>query len=271
MSKHRPIHFLVLTGDGINCAKETAWGFELAGGTASIVHIGDLLNHPEQLLLFDGLALPGGFSFGDDLGAGHIMALKIRHGLGDWFTRFIAKGAPIIGICNGFQVLLKLGLLPNMNEPRTMALAPNLQGVFIDRWVELKRPSHSVCKWTEGLQRLTLPIRHGEGRIVFADDKEEQCFSALWSRGQVALQYINDVNGSHKEIAGICDPTGLILGLMPHPEANLFAVHHPTIQQNIQQNMFDKAVGAQLFTNIIRYCIHRRIQREQKAKVFRKR
>jgi len=271
MSKHRPIHFLVLTGDGINCAKETAWGFELAGGTASIVHIGDLLNHPEQLLLFDGLALPGGFSFGDDLGAGHIMALKIRHGLGDWFTRFIAKGAPIIGICNGFQVLLKLGLLPNMNEPRTMALAPNLQGVFIDRWVELKRPSHSVCKWTEGLQRLTLPIRHGEGRIVFADGKEEQCFSELWSRGQVALQYINDVNGSHKEIAGICDPTGLILGLMPHPEANLFAVHHPTIQQNIQQNMFDKAVGAQLFTNIIRYCIHRRIQREQKAKVFRKR
>jgi phosphoribosylformylglycinamidine synthase subunit PurQ / glutaminase len=261
MTQSTCVHFLILTGDGINCAKETAWGFELAGGKATIVHISDLLNDPEQLLLFDGMALPGGFSFGDALGAGHVLALKMKHGLGDSLKRFVEQGAPIIGICNGFQVLLKLGLLPNIEEDRSMALAPNRQGVFIDRWVDLQRPVNSVCKWTSGLERLTLPIRHGEGRVVFDGRNEAQGFAKLWSCGQVALQYTEDVNGSHGRIAGVCDPTGLILGLMPHPEAHLFAVHRPTIEANA----FEEGDGLQLFRTIIRYCKDRRLSTKHNA------
>ena len=110
MTTRQESRFLILTGDGINCANETAWAFELAGGQAEIVHINDLLDKPERLLDFDGMAFPGGFSFGDDLGSGQVMALKMRHALGTELKAFVAKGSPIIGICNGFQMLTKLGL-----------------------------------------------------------------------------------------------------------------------------------------------------------------
>lgn len=238
--------FLILCGDGINCERETAKAFELAGAAARIVHINDVLETPVMLREFQGLAIPGGFSFGDELGSGQIMALKIRHKLGDAFFDFVAAGKPVIGICNGFQVLVKLGLLPFPKTlDRALALAPNLGGGFIDRWVALDVDKKSVCRWTEGLERLELPIRHGEGRIVFRDEK---LYAQLQAAGQIPLSYAEDVNGSHGRIAGLCDPTGMVLGLMPHPEAH---VRSATYKTPAREYMKD-GDGLALFSNIVR-------------------
>lgn len=244
-------HFLVLTGDGINCEKETAWAFEQAGGRASIVHINDMVQNPVWLHNYDGLAIPGGFSFGDDLGAGQILALKLRHQMGEDLTHFISKGAPIIGICNGFQVLIKLGLLPDTTKKPSIALAPNRHGEFVDRWVGLECPDNAVCKWTKGLVDIELPIRHGEGRVFFLPGKEKEIYNELSRRGQIALRYKTDVNGSYQNIAGLSDPTGLILGLMPHPEAYLYRETHYQLNQSKQ--MMEFGDGLQLFTNIVTY------------------
>lgn len=238
--------FLVITGDGINCERETARAFKLAGGFAQIMHINDLVENPKQLASFDGLAVPGGFSFGDELGSGQIMALKIRHKLGDAFFDFVGAGKPVIGICNGFQVLVKLGLLPYPQTlERVIALAPNLQGGFIDRWVTLDAPK-SVCKWTQGLTSFDLPIRHGEGRIVFSDVKT---YDALVKNGQVALTYRDDVNGSHGKIAGLCDASGLVFGLMPHPEAYVYQATRRVPQKDV----LAAGAGLKLFQNIVNF------------------
>lgn len=238
--------FLVITGDGINCERETAKALQLAGGSAEIRHINDVAETPAQLAGFDGLAVPGGFSFGDELGSGQIMALKIRHKLGDAFFKFVAAKKPVIGICNGFQVLVKLGLLPYPETlERAIALAPNLQGGFIDRWVTLEAPV-SVCKWTQGLATFDLPIRHGEGRIVFADEK---LYDTLKKQGQIALAYRDDVNGSYGKIAGLCDASGLVFGLMPHPEAFVYQA----TQRIPQREVTAPGAGLKLFQNIINH------------------
>ncbi len=201
---------LVLTGDGINCEHETAWAFGQAGGNSTIEHINDLLSKPEELLNYDILALPGGFSFGDDLASGKVLALKLKHGLGSVLKDF---KRPIIGICNGFQALVKLGLLGQ----ESMALASNSSGKFINRWSELK-VQPSACIWTKKLEgkKVSFPIRHGEGRFVL---EKADSFEKLKQQKQLPLFYQQDENGSYANIAGVCDPSGLVFGLMPHPEA----------------------------------------------------
>ncbi|RLA63367.1 MAG: phosphoribosylformylglycinamidine synthase subunit PurQ [Epsilonproteobacteria bacterium] len=243
--------FLILSGDGINCERETAWAFKEAGGVPTIVHINDLLERPSLLNEFQGMAIPGGFSFGDELGSGQVLALKIKHGLKEAFTKFVDDKKPIIGICNGFQVLVKLGLLPYPKDERVMALAANKDGQFIDRWTQLNLVDGSVCKWTEGLNKssIELPVRHGEGRVVFAKGKEEEIFNTLSKNGQIPFCYDKDFNGSYKNIAAVCDPTGLILGMMPHPEAYLFEATY----KNKKADPFAKGMGQHLFDNIIKY------------------
>lgn len=248
-------NFLVLTGDGINCERETAWAFEQAGGRACVVHINDLLQRPEMIHDYDGMAFPGGFSFGDDLGSGQILAIKLRHQMGEHLKTFIKKGSPIIGICNGFQVLTKLGLLPDMNKDRCMALAPNIQGRFLDRFVSIERIENAVCKWTTGLTDLELPVRHGEGRVVFTRGEEEDIYRELRENGQIALRYKEDINGSYEQIAGVTDRTGLILGLMPHPEAFLYRETH--YQKRLTSQLMEMGDGLHIFTNIIDYCNNR--------------
>ena len=218
--KTRP-KFLVLAGDGINCERETARAFEQAGAVSLIVHINDLLQSPRQLRDFQGMALPGGFSFGDELGSGQILALKIRHGMGEEFQRFVENGAPLIGICNGFQVLVKLGLLPFSQEDICLSLAPNESGHFIDAWVDLEITPGCRCPWINNLpSRLRLPIRHGEGRVVFSQRREQEIASRLVKNGQIPLRYADsNPNGSMESAAAICDTRGLVLGMMPHPEA----------------------------------------------------
>ena len=245
---------LVLTGDGINCERETAFAFELAKASADIVHINDLLAEPAMLAGFEALALPGGFSFGDDLGSGQVLALKIRGRLESELREFIERRRPVIGICNGFQALAKLGLLPMPFRERTMALAPNSQGHFVNRWVELEVDDRSPCIWTQGLgegEPIEFPIRHGEGRVVFQHEHQEAIHNELSRAGQIPLRYKDDVNGSYGRIAGVCDPTGLVFGLMPHPEAAISQLQHP--RSTMLEKRTVRGVGMRVFENCVKY------------------
>lgn len=255
MGMKKPL-FIVVAGDGINCERETAAALNTAGATASIVHVNDVLAAPEMLRSADGFAIPGGFSFGDELGSGQIMALKMKYRLGEAFYSMVRAQKPIIGICNGFQVLVKLGLLPFPDAPqRVTALASNQQGAFIDRWVRLK-VEDSVCHWTSGMPKreIELPIRHGEGRIVFAAGQEDDVYRRLQRQRQIPLTYSEDVNGSFGRIAALTDPSGCVLGLMPHPEAFVSAdtYRHPAMmKRELQQNHPISGDGLVIFRQIL--------------------
>lgn len=238
---------LVITGDGLNCENETLRAFKTAGSLGKVIHINELLEKPEKLLDFNILAIPGGFSFGDEISSGQVLALKIKHGLGDQLNEFIAKGNLIIGICNGFQTLTKLGLLPTPSKDRSISLTHNLNNKFINEWTQIET-NESKCIWTKNLDRsFKLPIRHAEGRVVFRGNQEES-YQELLNQGQVALTYTHNINGSYKNIAGICDETGRIFGLMPHPEAAINTNQNPYKQNNNQPE-----VGHYFFKNAVDY------------------
>ncbi|OFZ22043.1 MAG: hypothetical protein A2202_00770 [Bdellovibrionales bacterium RIFOXYA1_FULL_36_14] len=243
--------FIILSGDGINCENETKLAFSNSNCEAKIVHINELLENPTMLRNVQGLALPGGFSFGDELGSGQVLSLKIKYKLKDHFNDFIFKGGAVIGICNGFQVLLKLGLLPDYKKERTISLDHNVSGKFINRWVTIYKHPQTICKWTVLLEDLSinLPIRHGEGRIVYQKNLETTIHNNLLKNGQIVFQYNENVNGSYENIAGICDPTGLIFGLMPHPEAYLYE----GLNHIHQKEFFKKAKGQLIFDSIVHY------------------
>lgn len=232
------VHVLVLTGYGLNCDNETAFAFELAGAKATRVHINTLINKDVRLDDFQILVFGGGFSWGDDHGAGVVQAVRMKTHLGDDMLTFIEKGRLVMGICNGFQTLVNLGLLPGFDQDyqtRSVALAFNDCGNFRDDWVTLKSNPKSPCVFTKDIDRLELPVRHGEGKF-FCDS---QILDRLISGNQVALQYAmadgnpaegkfpENPNGAIYDIAGICDPTGRVFGLMPHPEAYQRATNHP--------------------------------------------
>jgi phosphoribosylformylglycinamidine synthase len=229
---------LVLYGYGLNCDYETQFALARAGAEAVRVHTTELLENPLSLWDYHLLAVPGGFSWGDDHGAGVILALRLKLALGSALQEFIAAGRLVIGICNGFQVLVNLGLLPGLKGregERLAALIPNDCGNFRDAWVHLQAlPSR--CVFTQGLDLLELPIRHGEGKF-YADPG---VLAELVDHGQIVLKYATphgkpamgrfpyNPNGSLMDIAGICDATGKVLGLMPHPEAHITSTQHPT-------------------------------------------
>jgi phosphoribosylformylglycinamidine synthase subunit PurQ / glutaminase len=209
---------LILRAAGTNCDVEAAYAFELAGARTLSVHINRILASPAILADCQILAFPGGFSYGDDIAAGKILANQIVHHLGDAVRSFIKAGKPVIGICNGFQVLVKTDLLPGPlagQTGQTASLTNNDSGRFIDRWIQLL-PRKSKCIWTKDLGPIDLPIAHGEGKFVPANDAVRK---ALHDHQQIALVYTNgNPNGSVDDIAGVCDSTGLVFGLMPHPE-----------------------------------------------------
>ncbi|MCO4795218.1 MAG: phosphoribosylformylglycinamidine synthase subunit PurQ [Bacteriovoracaceae bacterium] len=240
-------NFLVLSGDGINCENETAFAFREAGGRADVLHINQVLENPSILKNYQGLAFPGGFSFGDELGSGQVLANKIKHGLLKELIEFIDQDKLVIGICNGFQVLTKLGLLPSHDKKRSMALAPNIQGNFIDKWVNMSVTSKK-CVWTKDIERITLPVRHGEGRIIFSSNSQSEIYEELKLNDQIALVYDEDINGSFNCIAGVCNKKGTVLGLMPHPEAALFEATSETrsknpLNHNIPMKIFKNAIN----------------------------
>jgi phosphoribosylformylglycinamidine synthase len=217
----------VITGYGINADEELAQAFTMAGAQAQRIHIGDIIEKPGMLGGFHILAFPGGFSFGDHLGSGLVFANMCRQYLRRHLEDFLESRRIIIGICNGFQVLVKMGMLPNLEGDwsQEVSLIHNDAGVFEDSWVEISPYGKSGCIWTRDVPTLELPVRHGEGRFVAVSGT---VMDQLRERNLIALTYSGrNPNGSEYNIAGITDRTGRILGLMPHPEAYLWPQNHP--------------------------------------------
>lgn len=262
------VNVLVVAGYGTNCQRETAHAATLAGADHVVVaHFSELLAGDVRLGDFNFLIFPGGFLDGDDLGAAQAAALRWRYAkttsgapLVDELKRFFDAGGLILGICNGFQLLVKLGMLPGTAHgafERQVSLSHNDSARFEDRWVHLRTNPNSPCVFTSGLDGLYLPVRHGEGKLV---PKDGPTLDALERDGLVALRYVDpetcqptmeyphNPNGSPGGIAGLTDPTGRILGLMPHPEAYNHPTNHPSWTRGDQAPL-----GVTLLTNGVAY------------------
>ncbi len=234
----------VITGYGINADTELVKAFKLCGAAADLVHVNDLIADPGRLKTYAIIGFPGGFSFGDHLGSGLVFANLFKQNLKEQLGEFITAGGLIIGICNGFQVLVKMGVLPNLDGDWTqcVSLIHNDSGVFTDRWVEVRAEKEGYCVWTAGIELLDLPVRHGEGRFITASG---QVFEKLKNDRLIALTYSRvNPNGSEGNVAGITDPTGRILGLMPHPEAYLTRENHPVWKEGNGLQIFKNGVEA---------------------------
>jgi phosphoribosylformylglycinamidine synthase I len=258
----------VLRAPGTNCETETAFAFNSCGAVAEAVHLFRLTEQPQRLDDYQILCVPGGFSYGDDIGAGVVFASQMRSHLRDVVARFLAADKLVLGICNGFQTLLKAGVLPDgaaswaaaETSPRSATLTWNTNGKYNARWVRLKVTS-SQNVFLRGIDEIDLPVAHAEGRLVARDES----VSRGWhDRGQAALKYIpwlvsanesgptwlSNPNGSLDDLAGLGDPTGRILGLMPHPERFLFATQHP---QWTRRGLTGPGDGVRIFQNAVDY------------------
>lgn len=270
------VNALVLTGYGLNCDYETDFSLKVVGAESHRIHINELIagggsSNPVHLHNYHILVFGGGFSWADDHGAGVVMASKLKHNMGDQIERFIEEGKLILGICNGFQCLVNLGLLPGFDlqyRERRVALTYNDSGNFIDAWVNLKINPKSPCVFTKGLTTIELPVRHGEGKFYAKAEDMDQ----LFKNNQVVLQYADEKgneakgewplnpNGSLRDIAGICDPSGRILGLMPHPEAFNHYTNHPdwtrkkhTLKHGKNTAIPSEGEGMKIFRNAVEY------------------
>ncbi len=266
---------LILRAPGINRDEDAAAAIELAGGRPERIHINRVVEGAAKIADYALLIIPGGFSYGDHLGAGKLLAVDLAHRLGEALDAFIADGRPVIGICNGFQVLVKAEILPGMDDrrrtiddssspassivrrPSSATLTDNASGRFECRWVQLAADPGSRCVFTQGMDRpIEVPVAHGEGRFVVRD---QVALQALRAGGQVALRYVGsggaadypaNPNGSDDAIAGVCNPAGNVLGLMPHPEDAILPHQHPRWTREPQRTEGD---GLVLFRNAVRY------------------
>jgi phosphoribosylformylglycinamidine synthase I len=220
------VRTMVLRVDGTNCDEETIHAFSLAGSEVSLVHVNEIIKGRESLEDFGILAIPGGFAHGDDVAAGKILANLLRYKLSKGLRRFTEEGKLVIGICNGFQAIVKAGLLPAFGGfgKQECTLAANDSGYFIDRWVTLKHVNRGKCVFTKGLKSgIFVPVNHGEGKFVAPPEILEK----LEENDQVVFRYADNPNGSLKDIAGICNTEGNVFGMMPHPEKFVSKYMHP--------------------------------------------
>ena len=257
---------LILRAPGTNCDKETAFAFEKAGAKTETLHVNRLLEQPGLLEQFQILCIPGGFSYGDDVAAGRILAVQMQHHLATFLAEFKAAGKLILGICNGFQVIIKAGVLlddePRLGPPATLTY--NDSGKYEDRWVRLG-VSGSKCVFLSGIQQMYLPVAHGEGKFITRD---AEVLEQLEAAGQLVLRYLplrgersdtagrsplpfpDNPNGSMADVAGLCDATGRVLGLMPHPERHIDSTQHPRWTRGEAGPVGD---GLQMFVNAVSY------------------
>jgi phosphoribosylformylglycinamidine synthase subunit PurQ / glutaminase len=246
---------LVLRAPGTNCDAETAHAFQLAGGAAQVLHVNRLLGSPRIAAEYQVLCIPGGFSYGDDVAAGKILANQIRHHLAEVLGEFRSAGKLILGICNGFQVLIKSGLLDvdDLQGP-TASLTWNDCGHFMDRWVGLKNVGDK-CVFLNEIKELALRVTCAEGKFVTRD---EDTLARLDQYGQLALRYADvggmqmpyNPNGSMADVAGICDLSGRVFGLMPHPESYIDFTQHP---QWTRREDRSEGQGLAIFRNAVHY------------------
>jgi phosphoribosylformylglycinamidine synthase len=244
---------IVLSGYGLNCEEETKFAFDAAGGNADIVHINDLIAKPKMLAGYQILAVPGGFAYGDDTGSGKAYANKLKNHLAREISEFLARDTLAIGICNGFQIITNLGILPG-------ALTYNKNGKYLDRWVDLEVAGRSP--WLTGIKTISVPIAHGEGHYVIGKKEHEE----MKKNGEIAFVYAKgeicefqnlekNPNGSDYDIAGVLGYNGRVLGLMPHPERAMFYHQSPLWQLRKQKNKktSEFSDGIILFKNAINY------------------
>jgi len=260
---------LILRAPGTNCDQETAFAFETAGGKPDVLHLNRLLENPKLATNYQILAIPGGFSYGDDISAGRIFGNQIRHHLRDCFEEFKAAGKLIIGICNGVQILVKSGvLLPDRADEPIATLTLNDSGKFEDRWIYL-RVVGDKCVFLRGIEQMYLPIAHAEGKFVA---RAQATLQKLDAAGQLVLRYAPppenqksevrgqkseegvlaypmNPNGAQLNVAGLCDETGRVFGLMPHPERHIDPTHHP----RWTREEHDRGDGLAVFENAVRY------------------
>jgi phosphoribosylformylglycinamidine synthase I len=258
---------LIFSGYGLNSEEETAYGFQIAGATTDIVHINDIIVGKKKLDDYKILSFPGGFAYGDDTGAGNAYASKVKNHLWEKIQHFVQKDKLIIGICNGCQIVANLGLIPAFAQKygeRQVALTNNASARFITRWTDMKVMSETP--WLKGIEKISLPIAHGEGNFFTSKGNLKQ----LQKNKQIALQYISgdmcsyldlptNPNGSIEDIAGITDESGKILGLMPHPERGMFFVQRPDWQylkekyKRTNEKLPTNGPGLQIFKNAVQY------------------
>jgi phosphoribosylformylglycinamidine synthase len=260
----------LLYAAGTNCDQETAWAFELSGAKVDYLHINRAKAKPALLRNYQILVIPGGFTYGDYIAAGRILANELRSRLREELERFFRDGKLMLGVCNGFQVMVKAGILPGNNgyfSGQTTTLEFNDSHRFEDRWVYLQ-PSSNKCVFTTGIERMIyLPVAHAEGKFVAGSGKT---LRTIVSSGQAVVRYVHpegkepvypwNPNGSEHDIAGLCDPTGRIFGLMPHPERFIFPTQHPRWARNAgvrgqRSGVGDKGIpdGLLMYRNAVNY------------------
>ncbi|MGB2631222.1 MAG: phosphoribosylformylglycinamidine synthase I [Candidatus Omnitrophota bacterium] len=267
----KKVKTLILRTAGTNCDMETVHAFREAGSEVDLLHVNVLMKDKNSLSGYQILAIPGGFTYGDDIASGKILANELKHAMKEHLSRFVKAGKLVIGICNGFQVLVKMGILPDINAEKDFrvesTLSLNDSGKFEDRWVYLKtttddrRPAtDEKCIWTRGLPDIIyLPVAHAEGKFL---PKNDSVLKKLRDNGQIVFRYAGkdggrpsypeNPNGSIDDIAGICDPTGRILGLMPHPERHITYLQHPNWRRYPGKSK-DMGVGLKIFENGVNF------------------
>ncbi|MBX3390061.1 MAG: phosphoribosylformylglycinamidine synthase subunit PurQ [Phycisphaeraceae bacterium] len=261
---------LVIRAPGTNCDQEMCRAFQLAGATPELMHLDALVRDPSRLAGYQLIGFPGGFSYGDDIASGRIFAMRCREKLYPALREAVERGVPMIGACNGFQVLVQIGMLPGPSAglawpaqeapAQSVALTDNENGRFCDRWVGMIAEPESKCIWTKGIEEeidprdaddvWMFPVAHGEGRFIC---KDEAVLHDIESSGRVALRYSDNYNGSQNAIAGICDASGLVFGLMPHPERFLEWTRHPYWTRLDPRVRSKQTPGLRIFQNAVRF------------------
>jgi len=247
------VRTLILRVPGTNCDVETAFAFEQAGAEVTTVHVNQLIRGEQRLADYQIMVVPGGFTYGDDISAGKVLANELRLKLGEDIRRFVDNGRLILGICNGFQALIKAGILPELANEGTplLTVAANDSGRFECRWVHLRVNRESPCIFTRGIDRMELPVAHGEGKVVADPKVLPELNIVLYytdENGNNKAGYPHNPNGSVENIAGICDASGRIFALMPHPERHIRGTQHP---QWTRHGAKEHGDGFQIFLNAV--------------------
>lgn len=246
----KKVKVIVLRTAGTNCDKETVFALQMAGAEVDLLHINELTKKNKTFDSYKILAIPGGFSYGDDIAAGKVLANEFKYKLREVTERFVKEGKLIIGICNGFQVLVKAGLLPHST------LTFNDSGKFEDRWVYLKNVNRGNCPFTKGIDTIYLPVAHGEGKFV----TDKSTLKELKENDEIVFKYVDDKgresgypwnpNGAMENIAGICNKEGNVFGMMPHPERFITSFHHP---RWLRERLPTQGDGVRIFKNAVQY------------------